>query len=283
MKKGEPGPREAPKNPQHVVDPVRHGMSTDGGARANESLGEINSGFLDVGGRGPGGAFNSIGKARRRVDGRAKVTGQTLFADDIALPRMVWCRLLRGPIPFGRLTSVDVAAARAMPGVKLILTGADFPVSYGILPVSMDEHPLARDLVRHVGDPVAAVVAETEDQCEAALRALRVEYEQYPTISDSREALATSEPRIHDYGSFGNVHKTVHMDFGDADQGFAEADEIFEDVFFFQGNTHLPLEQHSTIASIEGNDVLTVRSSTQTPHYLHKAVARALEVPASRV
>ena len=272
-----------PKGPRPVDDPVRHGMSRDGGATANEALGEISSGFHDVSGRGPGGAFNSVGKARRRVDARVKVLGQQLFADDMYLPRQVWCRLLRSSVPHARIRSLDVSAARALRGVKLVLTGEHFPTSYGILPVSMDEHPLCRDVVRHVGDPLAAVIAVDEDTCEEALRLIRVDYEILPTISDPKEALATPEPRIHDYGAFGNVHKVVNMEFGDLDAGFAEADRVFEDEFFYQGNTHLPLEQHASIASVEQNGVLTIWSSTQTPHYLHKATARALGMPAARI
>ena len=106
--------------------------------------------------------FQIIGRPRRRVDGRAKVTGQTRFADDLFLPRMLHCRLLRSPLPHARITAVDTARARARPGVHLILTGADFPVPYGILPVSQDEHALCPERVRFVGDPVAAVVARDE-------------------------------------------------------------------------------------------------------------------------
>src|SRR5687767_14150577 len=111
--------------------------------------------------------FSVVGKPRRRVDGRAKVTGQTRVADDLALPRMLHCKLLRSIHPHARIESVDTAAAAAAPGVKLVLTGADFPIPYGILPVSQDEHALCRDRVRFVGDPVAAVVATTEEAAEA--------------------------------------------------------------------------------------------------------------------
>src|SRR5438105_13210491 len=99
--------------------------------------------------------MNIIGKPRRSVDGRAKVTGQTVFADDVMLPRMVHCKLLRSTIPHARIVRIDAARARAHPGVLLVLTGHDFPISYGILPVSQDEHALAVDRVRFVGDPVA--------------------------------------------------------------------------------------------------------------------------------
>jgi len=99
--------------------------------------------------------MNIIGKPRRRVDGRAKATGQTKFADDIMLPRMVHCKLLRSTAPHARIVRIDAARARAHPGVLLVLDGRDFPIPYGILPVSQDEHALAVDRVRFVGDPVA--------------------------------------------------------------------------------------------------------------------------------
>jgi len=100
-----------------------------------------------------------IGRPRRRVDARAKVTGQTRFADDLMLPRMVHCKLLRSRVPHAILVRVDTAAAQARDGVLLVLTGRDLPTPYGILPVSQDEHALAVDRVRFVGDPVAAVIA----------------------------------------------------------------------------------------------------------------------------
>ena len=106
--------------------------------------------------------MNIIGKPRRRVDGRAKVTGQTTFADDLMLPRTVHCKLLRSTVPHALIVGIDVSRALAHPGVLLVLTGKDFPISYGILPVSQDEHALAVNRVRFVGDPVAAVIARDE-------------------------------------------------------------------------------------------------------------------------
>ena len=115
-----------------------------------------------------------MGKARRRVDGRAKVTGETRFADDILLPRMLHCRLLRSPLPHARIVSIDVSRAKSLPGVHLVLTGADLPTTFGILPVSQDEHALCWDKVRFVGDPVATVVASSELVAEQALALIDV-------------------------------------------------------------------------------------------------------------
>ncbi len=226
---------------------------------------------------------NTIGVPRRRVDGRAKVTGQARFADDLSLPRMAWCKLLRSKVPHANLRRVDVSRAERADGVFLVLTGKDFPISFGILPVSQDEEPLCRDRVRFVGDPIAAVIARDETAAEEAVALVDVEYEILPSFSTPEDAYRTPSPRIHDYGEEGNVHKRVAFEFGDVDAGFAEADRVFEDVFFFQGNTHLPMEQHASLAALDPDGKLTIWSSTQVPHYLHRALARALDLPAAHI
>jgi len=251
---------------------------------AGPSLTAVADGEAGNGGRVPAEPeLRIVGTPFRRVDGRAKVTGQTRFADDLSFPRMVHVKLVRSTVPHGRIRSIDLAAARAMPGVVGVLTGADLPTTFGILPVSQDEHPLAVDLVRHVGDPVAAIAATSEDVAQAAALAARVDYETLPTIATIEEAIATPEPQLHGYADQGNLHKIVAMEFGDVAAGFAEADEIFEDLFFYDGNTHLPMEQHATVAVPEDEGRVTVYSSTQTPHYLHRALAKVLGLPASRI
>jgi len=228
-------------------------------------------------------APNVIGKPLRRVDGRAKVTGLTRFADDLSLPGMLHMKLLRATVPHARIVAVDGARALAHPGVKLVLTGRDFPVPFGILPVSQDEHALCTDRVRFVGDPVAAVIAADELSAYEATALVDVTYEPLATIADAEEALRTPEPRLHDYGDHGNVHKAVAFDFGDVDDALAKSERVFEDVMFFSGNTHLPIEQHATLAWLDGDGKLTVASSTQTPHYLHRALAKVLGRPASQI
>jgi 4-hydroxybenzoyl-CoA reductase subunit alpha len=224
-----------------------------------------------------------IGTPRRRVDGRAKVTGQTRFADDIMLPRMLHCKLLRSSVPHARVVRVDTSRALAHPGVHLVLTGKDFPISYGILPVSQDEHALAVDRVRFVGDPVAAVVARDEATAVEALDLIDVEYDPLRTFATPDDSLAHDEPRIHDYGDHGNVHKAVSLGFGDVEQAFADADLVFEDTFFYQGNTHLPIEQHAAVAAKDPDGKLVLWSSTQTPHYVHRALAKVLDLPAAHI
>src|SRR6476660_1347763 len=194
--------------------------------------------------------MNIIGTPRRRVDGRAKVTGQTRFADDLTLPRMVHCKLLRSTVPHARVLRVDVSRALAHPGVYLALTGKDFPIPYGILPVSQDEHALAIDRVRFVGDPVAAVIARDELTAFEALDLIAVDYQPLRTFSGPDDSLAYPEPRIHDYGDAGNIHKLVSLKFGDVEAAFAAADHVFDDTIFYQGTTHLPIEQQAAVAAM---------------------------------
>jgi 4-hydroxybenzoyl-CoA reductase alpha subunit len=233
------------------------------------------------GGRADG--LTVVGKAHRKVDAVAKVTGATRFADDLTLPRMLFAKLLRSPHPHARISRIDVSRALALPGVKAALTGADLPTPFGILPVSQDEHALAPERVRFVGDPVAAVAATTEEIATAAVDLIDVEYELLPAIASAEDAIATPSPRIHDYGDAGNLHKLIDLEFGDVEEGFALADTVREDLFFFEGNTHLPMEQHAALADWSADGKVTLWSSTQTPHYVHRALAKVLGLAPARI
>jgi len=227
--------------------------------------------------------FDVIGHARRRVDGRAKVTGQLRYADDLTLPRMLHAKLLRSPHPHALIEAIDIARARSHPGVQLVLTGRDFPVPFGIMPVSQDEYPLAPEHVRYVGDPVAAVIAQDEQAASEALKLIEVTYRALPTIATPEEALAHPETRIHDYGESGNIHRNQAFEFGDVEEALAQSDHVFEDVFFFEGSTHMPMEQHAALAASEGDGRFTLWSSTQNPHYLQRQLARVLQLPAAHI
>jgi 4-hydroxybenzoyl-CoA reductase alpha subunit len=227
--------------------------------------------------------LNIVGKPFRKVDARAKCVGQTKFADDIVLPRMLYCKMLRSHLPHALIKSIDVSKALALPGVFAVVTGKDFPIPYGILPVSQDEHALCTDKVRFIGDPVAAVAAIDEDAAFDAMNLIEVEYEPLNTISTIEEAVLIDEPRIHDYGDAGNIHKKVSLEFGNLEEGFAEADLVREDTFFYEGNTHLPMEQHAAVAHFDSDGKITLWSSTQTPHYVHRALAKVLGLPASHI
>jgi 4-hydroxybenzoyl-CoA reductase subunit alpha len=229
--------------------------------------------------------FNVIGNRIPRVDGLRKASGRTVYADDLQLPRMLYGKMLASRRPHARIVSIDVSRAAALPGVKAIIKGDDMPVKYGILPVSEDEYPLEIDRVRFVGDPIVAVAAVDEFIAEEAVRLIDVAYEDLPAVFGIEEGLRPVEEseRIHGYGDRGNVHKVVHLQFGDLDAGFAAADRVFENTYFYSGNNHLAMEQHAAVAEHGADGRLTLWSSTQTPHYVHKALAQVLGMPASRI
>jgi 4-hydroxybenzoyl-CoA reductase alpha subunit len=228
--------------------------------------------------------FSVIGRPLPKVDAWAKVTGDTRYADDLSVPRMAYAKLLRSPHPHARIRRIDTARARAAPGVYAVITGQDLPpVKFGILPVSQDEEALCRDKVRMVGDAVAAVAAVDEEAAERACELIEVDYDPLPALMSIEDSLARPEVRIHEYGDGPNVHKVVALQFGDVDAGLARADLVREDVFFYEGNTHLPMEQHAAVAQWGADGKLTLWSSTQTPHYVHRLLATILDVPAAHI
>jgi 4-hydroxybenzoyl-CoA reductase subunit alpha len=233
--------------------------------------------------------FTVVGAPLPQVDAYRKVTGRARYADDLMLPRMLYGKLLRSPHPHARIRAIDPSRALELPGVLALITGADLPQKYGILPSSQDEHALAIDKVRYVGDPVAAVAATDPDIAEEAVRLIEVEYEVLPALMSIDEALAHPEVQINEDARSGNIHKAVSFEFGDMQAGFAEADYVREDWFFYEGSNHVPLEAHSAVASWEPNPrdphdgKLTLWSSTQTPHYVHREVSKVLGLPPSHV
>ena len=225
-----------------------------------------------------------VGNPKPKIDAVGKVTGHTYYTGDLTLPRMLHCKLLRSPHAHARIKSIDVRGAAEQPGVVTVITGRDLPKKYGILGVSEDETALAVEKVRFVGDPVAAVAAVDEEQAEAALKHIQVDYEPFaPVLSMAAGLDQPVDEAIHDYGEQNNIQKMVSLEFGDLAQGFAAADLIQEDFFFYDGNTHVAMEEHATLAQVDANGKLTVWTATQTPHYLHRAMAHYFEMSPSQI
>src|SRR5437899_5528079 len=170
----------------------------------------------DPAGRGAGGgpiAMRVVGKPLPKVDAAAKVTGRALYADDIALPRTLHCKILRSPHPHARILSIDTAAAKRIPGVLAVITGLDLPIKFGILPVTQDERALEHEKVRYVGDPIAAVAATEEEIAAAACDAIAVEYEVLEPVMSIEAALQTpKDERIQDYCGHHKIHKFVRLE-----------------------------------------------------------------------
>src|SRR2546425_6774849 len=185
--------------------------------------------------------FTVIGQSLPKIDAWAKVTGETRFADDLVLPRMAYAKLLRSSHAHAVIKRIDTTRAVALPGVYAVITGHDLPpVKFGILPVSQDEQALATEKVRMVGDAIAAVAAVDEETAERACELIDVEYEPLRPLMSIEESLGHPEIRIHEYGDGPNVHKNVSLQFGDPEAAFAASHLVREDVFYYEGNTHLP-------------------------------------------
>lgn len=234
--------------------------------------------------------LNVLGTRQRKTDGLEKSTGRARYTDDLVLPGMLHGKILRSPHPHARIVSIDTSAAEALPGVHGVVTGAEMPVPFGIIVWTPDENALATDKARYIGDAVAAVAATDEDTANRALDLIHVEYEVLEAILDPFEAARRTDVQIHEArkeGHNGNISKIVKLDFGEVERGLRESDVVIEGEYFFEGTTHVPIEPHCAIGQWEAGGApggrLTVWSSTQVPHYLHRELAKVLELDPAKV
>ncbi|MFZ9887383.1 MAG: xanthine dehydrogenase family protein molybdopterin-binding subunit, partial [Myxococcota bacterium] len=235
--------------------------------------------------RPQGEGTHGVGERRRKVDGLGKATGRTLYADDIQMPGMLHAKIKRSTRPHARIVSIDTSGATQLPGVLAVVTGADFEGRYGVIPWTRDEEVLCKDKVRYVGDGVAAVAALDEETANAAVRAIRVEYEDLDAVLDTDAASRSGDDersKVNELAKRGNITKAVDLAFGDVDGNLARATHVVDSDFYFQGTTHAPIEPHCAIGQWDGR-TLTVTSATQVPHYLHRDLADILQLPESRI
>lgn len=229
-------------------------------------------------------AYRIVGTPQPQIDARDKVTGRARYTDDIRLPNCLHAAILRSPHASAQIRAIDTARAIALPGVRAVLTGADFERTFGVLPISKDEPALARERVRYVGEPVAAVAAETAALAAAALALIAVDYLPTMPVLDVRQALKPTDDPLHpELSHDNNLHKQVEQRFGDPEAGFAQASVVFEKRFSFPSVTHAFTEPHAVQVEIDGRGNLTVYSATQVPHYVHLALAQVLDIDAHRV
>ena len=232
--------------------------------------------------------FSIIGKPTAMVDAAHKTTGSGKYTDDLSLSGMLVGKILHSPYPHAHIKSIDTTRAEKLEGVVAVVVGKDAPNPYGILPVGHDEHALALDKVRYVGDNVACVVAVDDATADKALEFLDVEYEVLPAYFDPEESMKAETNLIHDNKTH-NIEKDYHHVFGDPEKGFADADHVAEARFIANEVTHAAMEPHSTLASFELDPHtgkmgrLTVWSSTQVPYYLQHKLSLVLEMPMSQI
>ncbi|MDF1592279.1 MAG: molybdopterin-dependent oxidoreductase [Desulfobacterales bacterium] len=239
-------------------------------------------------------ATTYVGKSVPRLDALDKVTGHAVYTADIELPGMLYGAVLRSTLPHARIRSIDTSFAKKMPGVRAVVTGRDFPFLFGTM--IKDQPFLALDKVRYIGEPVAAVAAETEALAQEAVQKIKVTYEELPAVFDPHEAIKESAPIIHEhmadyYGTKyynsvagSNICTLRTYSLGNMDQGFQESDEIFEDEFFVHAVAHTPMETHAAAAQFNGaGNAYTVWSSTDGPHRRMKELSDALAIPINHV
>jgi 4-hydroxybenzoyl-CoA reductase subunit alpha len=218
------------------------------------------------------------------VEGPLKVTGRAEYTDDVQRPGQLVGRLLRSRWPHARIRSIDVARARALPGVAAVLTGEKYPTPFGVLPITHDETALAVGKTRYIGDIVVAVAAIDETTAEEALARVEIDVEPLPDYPDPRGGtLKVAEP-IHARGLNGsNIQKEVLQHFGDVDAALLGAAHTVRVRGTFAGVTHAFTEPLVTIAEATPDGRLTVWSATQVPHYLHRALSEVLGIPMHRI
>ncbi len=229
----------------------------------------------------------TVGKRTPLVDANAKVTGQAWYGDDIRLPNELIGRIVRSPYHYAKVKSIDTTKAEELPGVIAVSTGVDAPSKFGVLPVTKDEHAMAVEKVRHVGDLVACVAAVDEETARHAATLIEVEYEVLDAIHDPKKGLLDVDEPIHWRGPYHigstNVQKRVFQEFGDRDSLEETTTAFHNGKWKFMGVNHGFTEPHAVVAHWDPNGRLQLYTPQQVPHYAHRALATVLEVPMHQI
>ncbi len=233
-----------------------------------------------------------LGKSYPRVDALDKVTGSSQYADDVRLPGMLYCKVLKSARSHARIVRLDTSRAEALAGVRGVITAGDFPdVQFGSGALK-DKRIMGLDKVHYVGEPIAAVAAVDAVTAQEALELIEVEYEDLPGVVDSLEAVKPTAPVVHEdmpdfegytFALEGNVCTLLDSDRGDVDEGFQNADYIFEDTFRSQGINQGFLEPMACVVSVDPSGRIHVWTSTQGPYQIRSQLAEVLDVPISRI
>jgi carbon-monoxide dehydrogenase large subunit len=238
--------------------------------------------------------FRYIGKSFERTDGYAKVTGAAQYVADIKLPRMLHVQILRPEFAHARIQAIDTSEAEKSEGVVRVVTAKDYPIYFSAAGF-YDQRPFAVDKVRHAGEPVAAVIADTLDHAKKALPKIKVVYEALPVLLDPEEAARTKAVLIHErlaeYRHLGsyfpeagtNIFHHYRLRKGDIEAGFREADVSVEGEFEFSLSAHSAMEPHGAVCRWEGRDRVEIWASTQAPFAVQQTVAEMFGLPHAQV
>jgi putative selenate reductase molybdopterin-binding subunit len=243
-------------------------------------------------------SLKSVGKPEVKVDAVKLAQGKPAFAADLEMRGLLHAKILKSPHAHARIKSIDASKARALPGVAAVLTHEDIPrVAYSTagqsdpIPGPLDCFSLDTK-VRFVGDRVAFVAAETPEIAEQALKSIEVEYELLPVLLDSRQAMQTDAPILHDESDFvnfadsdpsKNLAAEIRIDIGDVEKGFAEADQIFEAEYQVPKVQQAHIEPHVVVTYWDEDDRLVIRTSTQVPFHVRRILAPVLQLPVKRI
>jgi CO/xanthine dehydrogenase Mo-binding subunit len=231
--------------------------------------------------------LNVVGQSVLRRDGLGHVTGKTVYIDDLTFPDMLHLKMVRSPVPHARIKGIDFSAAEKVPGFVRAFTHRDVPKNiYTILcliGVGPDEEPvLAEDKVLYLGEPMAAIVAETEDAAMEAVSKVRLDLEELPAVLDVEEALKPEAPILKPWGTNYFVYEGHHcrrVRLGDVEAGFREADYIVEGRYQTSPIEHAPSETTGCVAKPEADGRVTVYTNTQALFFSLDNTALILQVP----
>jgi len=223
-----------------------------------------------------------MGARTPRLDAPGKVTGAAKYAADMEMPNMLHMHVLRSPHPYAKIISIDTSAAKATPGVEVIITSADVPGidNFGVF---IEDQPImAREYVRYVGEAVAAIAADTLDIAIAASKLIKVHYEVLEGIFDPQLAMKDGAPQLHSFAK-NNITKHTKIRKGDVEEGFKQADLIVEEVYQTAKIEHAYLEPEAGLAYVEADGCVTVHSPSQNITHHRHALAKILGRPINKV
>lgn len=232
-----------------------------------------------------------VGQSVKRSDGVGHVTGQTGYVDDVFYPGMLWLKMVRSPVSRGRIRHIDTSRAERLPGVAAVVTAADVPNNWytilcliGIEP--NDEPVLASDEVMYEGEPICAVVAESEDIAREAASLVKVDIEEQEPVLDVEFAVTPEAPAIKKWGNNTFMYDGMNhrrLRFGDVDRAFEAADHIVEGTYQMTPIEHAPIETHACVVKPEPDGRLTIHSNTQALYFTLDNTAIILKVPSHRL
>ncbi len=237
--------------------------------------------------------FKYVGRPFKRRDGPDKVHGRLRYTGDLQIPGMLYAVQVTSPHAHARIVEIDTQEAESAPGVRAVVTGEDFPQLLGLY--LGDTTPLARRKVRHFGEAVAVVIADTEPEARAAANLVRVEYEPLPPLRSPQEALEPDAPVLHEelehYEHIPpirpepgtNVANRTKIRKGDVEAGFAAADAVVELEVSFPPADHVALEPRVAIAEVGEDGTVVIHSATQAPFVVRQLMSIFFSIPAGKI